>query len=289
MSGNLHRNGTLTIESSGAFAGLGFNESFLITNSLGTSSGQFDGLSEGALVGNFDGVDIFISYLGGNGDDTILTTAIVPQWSGGSGNWMDESRWTHGLPTLNSQAVLIDNDDSVNSIVSTFGQTPTVQRLFIDSGDTLVVERSSNSGASGNLQFDLPSSSELTLAQLENMDSSQVDTFDSIGFRSDLEISGSGTINLESTSSSIRQGASNLKLVNGIEHTIQGQGRIESHNIDNFGLIDANVDRAGSLTNLTISGQPGLAQGLLNNQGTLRGVQRRGPADQHSRNGRWHH
>ena len=53
VSGNLHRNGTLTIESSGAFAGLGFNESFLITNSLATSSGQFDGLNEGALVGQF--------------------------------------------------------------------------------------------------------------------------------------------------------------------------------------------------------------------------------------------
>ena len=272
VSGNLHRNGTLTIESSGAFAGLGFNESFLITNSLATSSGQFDGLNEGALVGNFDGVDIFISYLGGNGDDTILTTAIVPQWSGGSGNWMDESRWINGLPTINSRAVLIDNDDSVNSTVSTFGQTPTVQRLIIDSGDTLVVERSSNSGASGNLEFDLPSSSELTSAQLENNGLVQVDTFDSIGFRSDLEISGAGTINLESTSSNIRQGDRNLKLVNGVGHTIQGQGRIESHNIDNFGLIDANVDRAGSLTNLTISGQQGggIAQGLLNNHGTLR-------------------
>ena len=51
-----------------------------------------------------------------------------------------------------------------------------------------------------------------------------------------------------------------------------GEVRSTRKNIDNFGLIDANVDRAGSSTNLTISGQfgGGISQGLLNNQGTLR-------------------
>ena len=37
-----------------------------------TLTGQFDGLSEGGLVGNFGGADLFITYAGGDGNDIVL-------------------------------------------------------------------------------------------------------------------------------------------------------------------------------------------------------------------------
>ena len=37
-------------------------------------SGTFDGLPEGALVGTYNGVDLFITYTGGDGNDVVLTT-----------------------------------------------------------------------------------------------------------------------------------------------------------------------------------------------------------------------
>ena len=55
---------------------LGFNQEFLIADISGTRTGFFDGLSEGDLVGNFRGQDLFISYGAGNGNDISLFTAV---------------------------------------------------------------------------------------------------------------------------------------------------------------------------------------------------------------------
>ena len=55
---------------------LGFNQEFLIADITGTRTGFFDGLSEGDLVGNYGGMDLFISYGAGNGNDISLFTAI---------------------------------------------------------------------------------------------------------------------------------------------------------------------------------------------------------------------
>ena len=45
----------------------------------GILSGQYDGLSEGDLVGNFGGQDLFITYRGGDGNDVALFTNAVPE------------------------------------------------------------------------------------------------------------------------------------------------------------------------------------------------------------------
>ena len=37
---------------------------------------QIGNLAEGARVGNFNGIDLFISYAGGNGNDIMLFSAI---------------------------------------------------------------------------------------------------------------------------------------------------------------------------------------------------------------------
>ena len=55
---------------------LGFNQSYLIAEIGDLLSGQFNGLDEGELVGNFGGLDLFISYHAGNGNDIALFTAV---------------------------------------------------------------------------------------------------------------------------------------------------------------------------------------------------------------------
>jgi hypothetical protein len=54
------------------------NRTFLILNTTGNSTGQFAGLPEGARVGAFDNLDLFITYKGGNGNDVALFTIPEP-------------------------------------------------------------------------------------------------------------------------------------------------------------------------------------------------------------------
>ncbi len=55
---------------------LGFNQEFLIADVMGSRTGFFNGLGEGDLVGNYGGMDLFISYGAGNGNDVSLFTAV---------------------------------------------------------------------------------------------------------------------------------------------------------------------------------------------------------------------
>ncbi len=58
-----------------------YNRQYLIGDVTDSLFGQFRGLSEGALVGNFNGRDLFITYTAGNGNDVALFTS-VPEPSG---------------------------------------------------------------------------------------------------------------------------------------------------------------------------------------------------------------
>lgn len=58
---------------------LGRGMSFDILAVDGQRSGQYDGLEEGDLVGNYDGQDLFISYTGGNGNNVSLYTNPIPE------------------------------------------------------------------------------------------------------------------------------------------------------------------------------------------------------------------
>ena len=54
------------------------NDEFEILDIGGTLSGQFVGLDEGDLVGNFGGENLFISYTAGDGNDISLFTTGIP-------------------------------------------------------------------------------------------------------------------------------------------------------------------------------------------------------------------
>lgn len=75
IAGDLSLDGMFDVELINGFA-LGLNQEFLVADVAGSLSGQFIGLGEGGLVGNFGGQDLFISYAGGNGNDVRLFTAV---------------------------------------------------------------------------------------------------------------------------------------------------------------------------------------------------------------------
>lgn len=53
-------------------------QEFMIAEVDSVQAGQFNGLAEGALVGNFGDTDLFISYVAGDGNDVSLFTVAVP-------------------------------------------------------------------------------------------------------------------------------------------------------------------------------------------------------------------
>ena len=77
VTGNVELAGTLDVLLIDGFElveGMSFN--FLRVG--GTLIGEYDGLSEGALVGQFGGEDLFITYAAGDGNDVGLFTKAVP-------------------------------------------------------------------------------------------------------------------------------------------------------------------------------------------------------------------
>ncbi|WP_432799821.1 autotransporter-associated beta strand repeat-containing protein [Poriferisphaera sp. WC338] len=58
---------------------LGFNQQFNIMDISGVRYGEFDGLTEGALVNSFNGIDLYITYQAGDGNDIALYTAAIPE------------------------------------------------------------------------------------------------------------------------------------------------------------------------------------------------------------------
>jgi hypothetical protein len=75
VTGDLFLDGDLTVSLIDDFH-LELNQEFLVADVGGDLTGSFDGLSEGSLVGNYGGYNLFISYTGGNGNDISLFTAI---------------------------------------------------------------------------------------------------------------------------------------------------------------------------------------------------------------------
>jgi len=74
VGGDLSLAGSLDVDVSGFSLTVG--DSFDIIDVDGTLNGTFAGLADGALVGNFGGVDLFIDYDAGDGNDIALFTGV---------------------------------------------------------------------------------------------------------------------------------------------------------------------------------------------------------------------
>ena len=75
VAGDLDIDGSLEVVAIKGFE-LGWNQEFVIAEVGGALSGEFDGLGEGDLVANLNGIDLFITYQGGDGNDVSLLSAI---------------------------------------------------------------------------------------------------------------------------------------------------------------------------------------------------------------------
>ncbi|MDC0936664.1 hypothetical protein OAS39_10285, partial [Pirellulales bacterium] len=102
IAGDVTINGLLDVTALGGFVPAIGND-FELIDVAGTRAGEFAGLSEGALVGNFGGTGLFITYSGGDGNDVSLF-ADVP----GNGDFdidgdvdgFDFLAWQRGFGTL---------------------------------------------------------------------------------------------------------------------------------------------------------------------------------------------
>ncbi len=105
-------NGTLSVGLADGFV-LSQGDLFTLidmTDISKTVNGTFSGLAEGAIVGNFDGLDLFISYEGGDGNDVTLFTLLSGDFDGdGDVDGVDFGLWQTGYPTA-SGALLSDGD-----------------------------------------------------------------------------------------------------------------------------------------------------------------------------------
>ncbi len=78
VSGDVSLSGTLDVEVWGGFE-FADRDYFRVIRVGGTLSGQFDGLGEGGLVGEYEGENLFITYAGGDGNDVVLYVNSIPE------------------------------------------------------------------------------------------------------------------------------------------------------------------------------------------------------------------
>lgn len=76
--GNLHLDGEISINFlNGGLMEIG--QEYLIAEIAGDQFGQFSGLPEGGLAAYQDGIGLFISYSGGDGNDVSLSAVAIPE------------------------------------------------------------------------------------------------------------------------------------------------------------------------------------------------------------------
>jgi hypothetical protein len=108
--------------------------------------GTFIGAPEGALVGRQRDVGFYISYLGGDGNDVVLTTATLPptgrplaRFLATSGNWENPALWDTASVPDGAVDVLLTGGQEVTFEPPTPGDTLTLGDLVLrdQSGFTL--------------------------------------------------------------------------------------------------------------------------------------------------------
>jgi len=184
----------------------------------------------------------------------VAQTPTNANWTGGSGNWSDNSNWSSaGSPDNNASFeydVSIDNGSSTNSVVN-LNVGATIRSLTVDTGDTLNIEN-------GNA---------LSLQDVGNITNNGVVNIGGINGSTILNvgggalIDGTGTINMASSShSELSTNLTGESFTIGAGQTIQGRGDIglNRSNIENFGVIETSsgvltIDPNGSQSSFGFS------------------------------------
>jgi len=113
---------------------LGANQYFDMLSVGGSLTGQFDGLGEGGLVGNFGGTALLITYAAGDGNDIALFTANSLAGDYNDDGVVDAADYTVWRDNLGALAGTLPNDvdgdvigqPQYNTWVANFGSTTEV-------------------------------------------------------------------------------------------------------------------------------------------------------------------
>ena len=106
------------------------NAEFLILETVSNFSGHFDGLDEGAVVSSFGGIDLFITYTAGNGNDIALYTEQAEIGDinlDGSINLLDVAPF---IALLTSGVFQIEADVNQDGVVNLLDVAPFVELLI---------------------------------------------------------------------------------------------------------------------------------------------------------------
>ncbi len=144
-------NATLTFTGSSLVPSLG--QTFTIVNNDGSDAitGTFNGLAEGAAITGFLGsaLNANITYVGGTGNDVVLTVVAGPiTWDGSSStNWNTAANWSTNTVPIATSNVIIPNvaNDPVISGAST------INNVDLAAGATLTVAGSGTLTLNGAL------------------------------------------------------------------------------------------------------------------------------------------
>jgi hypothetical protein len=117
VAGDLALNGVLEITLLEGFLPV-YSQQYTIIDVSGVQTGQFEGLTEGSLVGHF-GQDLFITYSGGDGNDVALFTASLPGDYNGDGlvDGADLSTWQEDFGGTTALSADGDADGDVDGDV----------------------------------------------------------------------------------------------------------------------------------------------------------------------------
>jgi hypothetical protein len=111
IGGNASLAGALGVSLQGGFIP-SLGDEFAIVGIAGSLAGTFNGLADNALVGNFGGTDLFITYAGGDGNDVVLFAQAAPlpgdYNQNGTVDAADYTVWRNNLGSLTS----LPNDDT---------------------------------------------------------------------------------------------------------------------------------------------------------------------------------
>ena len=129
--------GTLEVEFLHSFAPQAGQEFQIITiNTVRGRTGTFANAPEGALVTRYNDLGLYITYLGGDGDDVVLTVRPLPAGTAPlvhatrDGNWFDPAIWSdNAVPTATKEHILLARQISMTA--TTPGQVVTVKTLGV--------------------------------------------------------------------------------------------------------------------------------------------------------------
>jgi hypothetical protein len=138
--------GTLDVEFLYGFAPVA-GQQFKIIDFTGSGAinGRFAQAPEGALVARHNGVGLYLSYAGGDGNDVVLTAAALPVataplvYAVNNGAWSDPLTWSDGqAPSAAKEHILLARQIGA-PMSAPPGQTVTVKSLTLREGSSLIL------------------------------------------------------------------------------------------------------------------------------------------------------